>query len=318
MLNTDPTFKNPDLQLFRYRIFGYQLEMPLPLPDFEQCLDPDPCPESDVKLQFMPVPKIPLNTCWTSHMTEFGIGPDGFEIRHPVLGRLLVQDGGTILLQPGAEKYARLIRTLLSNTLMPVIALQRGQIPLHASIVRIAGQLTAFIGASGAGKSTLAVQLHVRGESVLTEDIGVVDIDADQRVWVRPGIPYFRLWRDAMQHLEIDHGDHPRVWRNRSKHHVLLHQAGTQRPELLRRIYLLEDSASGEIDVHRIKGFEAIQAVISAVPFNIMQHSQSLYRNFFEQSVSLTRQVNCYRLRRPRDFSQSERLLQRLYQHISE
>jgi hypothetical protein len=305
------------LQEYRYLIFGYRLAMPCMLPDFEQCLDPDPESKPDVQLQFKPVPQISLDTFWTSHNTDFGIGPGGFEIKHPVLGRILVQKGRKIMLQPGMEKYGRLIRTLLSNTLMPVVSLQRGQIPLHASIVRIENQLTAFIGGSGAGKSTLAAQLHARGESILTEDIGVIEVDDRQRIWVRPGIPYFRLWQDAMQHLGIDPDDHPRVWQNRSKHHVPLFQAGNQKWEQLRRIYVLEDSPTGEIEICSIKGFEAIQAVISAVPFNILQHSQSLYRNFFEQSVALTRQISCYRLRRPRDFSLSERLLQRLHQHAS-
>lgn len=309
---------SPGQKEYIYRLFGYRLVMPFALPDFDQCVDHNPDQQADVHAFLRGVPVTTPDTSWTQKNIEFAIGDGMFQLRHPALGRVIVKDGSEIFFEPGAEKFNRLVRTFLSNTLMPVIALQRGQIPLHASIVDIGGTLSAFIGISGAGKSTLAAQLHQKGNAILTEDIGVLDFDQQQQVLVRPGIPYFRLWRDSMQHLQIDHSAHPRVWKNRTKHHIPMIQdrEDDQEQAILQRVYLLQDADDGQVTISKMTGFEAVQAILMAVPFNILQHSAELYGDFFTKCMTLTRQVDCYRLNRPKDFSLSEVMVETLTQHI--
>ncbi len=115
--------------------------------------------------------------------------------------RVLVEDGRTVTIElaPGADAAEA------SSTLMaPVQAVlwhQRGLLPLHASVIGVNGVAVALSGPSGVGKSTLAAALAAGGHEVLADDICIVD--AANGADVLPGAARLRLWRDAVDHLNI-------------------------------------------------------------------------------------------------------------------
>ncbi|MEN9506096.1 MAG: hypothetical protein RI958_2022 [Actinomycetota bacterium] len=60
-----------------------------------------------------------------------------------------------------------------------IATLQRGDLALHASTLRVGGAVVAIAGASGAGKSTTALGLVARGHELLVDDTTLVRLDGD-------------------------------------------------------------------------------------------------------------------------------------------
>jgi len=76
---------------------------------------------------------------------------------------------------------------------------QRGLLALHGNSVVIDGHAYVFVGPSGSGKSTLAAWFHDRGYQLIADDVSVVAFSSTGEAEVRPGLPRFRLWREAIE-----------------------------------------------------------------------------------------------------------------------
>ncbi len=75
----------------------------------------------------------------------------------------------------------------LGSTALPLLAGERGGLPLHASAVGIGGSAVVICGVTGRGKSTLAATFAARGHEAIAEDGVVVEVDqAEPIVW--PGL----------------------------------------------------------------------------------------------------------------------------------
>ncbi|MGA0879538.1 MAG: hypothetical protein ACO3SP_10520, partial [Ilumatobacteraceae bacterium] len=81
--------------------------------------------------------------------------------------------------------------------------LQRGEIPLHASAVSIAGRVVAIAGLKGAGKSTTSVGLARRGHELLVDDTSLLHLDGSE-VRITPYRRNVHLLPDAASQLGID------------------------------------------------------------------------------------------------------------------
>lgn len=77
------------------------------------------------------------------------------------------------------------VRRAFQNEIWPYVRVARGDFVLHASAIRVAEGLVAFVGPSGAGKSTLARRLGRLGYSWRGDDALVVD-PSSPAAWALP------------------------------------------------------------------------------------------------------------------------------------
>jgi HPr Serine kinase C-terminal domain len=137
----------------------------------------------------------------------------------------LVNGPGEVVVspRPGAKEVE--IRVFLLASVLGLLCHLRGLLPLHASCVAVDGKAVALCGASGMGKSTAAAQLTRRGHRLLADDVCAIDAHAAGGPRVLPSFPRLKLWRDALDALEIPCG---RLERNRpgqNKYHHLQAEA---------------------------------------------------------------------------------------------
>lgn len=119
----------------------------------------------------------------------------------------LVEGGRRVTVRPRSGASATTVRLFLLGSVFGFLCHQRGLLPLHAGCVEIDGKAVAFAGHSGAGKSTLAAAFLRRGYPVLADDITVLDMDAPGGPLVLPSFPRIKLWRDALEGMDIpSHG----------------------------------------------------------------------------------------------------------------
>ena len=89
--------------------------------------------------------------------------------------RFLVERGEAIRYAVEEGVGAADLRLFLLSTAWPVLAMQRGLLPLHASAIADGANVHAFVGASASGKSTLAAALSVRGQPFFADDVLLLD-----------------------------------------------------------------------------------------------------------------------------------------------
>ena len=134
--------------------------------------------------------------CFTALDGTFYCGENG-------LGRVRVRSGTEILVEPaGRSDDADMLRLLVLGFALPALLHQRGLLVLHASVVAINGGSVAFMGRSGAGKSDASRESFFNGgDTIISDDIAVIDLAAGMPLRVQPGAPRLKLWPASVAKL---------------------------------------------------------------------------------------------------------------------
>jgi hypothetical protein len=144
---------------------------------------------------------------------------------------------------------------LLIGQALPAAAAVRELELLHASAVTIGGRAVAFAGLPGLGKSSLAVQLMLRGRSLLAEDVLALAV-RDGAIVAEPGAAMINLRDDEYAQLDEPERLGDPVGRAEGKVHLIAPRDDGARP--LGVLYLLDRGAPSD------PVFEPIEALIAA------------------------------------------------------
>jgi hypothetical protein len=170
---------------------------------------------------------------------------------------------------------------------------------LHASAVAVEDGAVAFLGDCGSGKSTTAGVLHAHGYAVVADDVTAIQID-QVRPMVQPGYPQLKLWPSVAAALGYSPETLPRLHAQLEKRAFLATRGFQHRPLPLRRIYVLAEGLSQ--DIERLRPQEAL--------VELVRHSYGIHwlqttnaSSHFLHCARLTKNVTTCRLRRPQSLS---------------
>jgi hypothetical protein len=194
-----------------YRLFGLRVASEIELPElFEAGLD------AGDGLVDVTIVRGAVAAAGPDAVDGVVVAGDGATLEVPDVARFHVVGGKTITVGalPGAPEAN--VRLFLLGSASAILIYQRGLLPLHANAIEIDGRAVAFLGESGAGKSTLAAWFNDRGARILSDDVCVVgfgDGGGEGEVpLAMPGLPRYRLWRDALERSGRDAAHHPRSY----------------------------------------------------------------------------------------------------------
>ena len=229
-------------------LFGLAIHSELPLPGLPRA--DDAAPRVDVRYGSVPPQDGPVRP----------VVGGGLSLQIPSVGRFLISNGNTIVIDPAPGVGERELRVYLLGSACGALLHQRGLLPLHANCIEIDGRAVAFLGRSGAGKSTLAHWFQSSGHAVLADDVSAIALG--EPPIAHPGVPRLRLWQDAIEAAGLDRSNYPRSFEGHDKFDV---PADATRQALpLGACYLLAEAAEGETHgIARLTGLDASEALIA-------------------------------------------------------
>lgn len=124
----------------------------------------------------------------------------------PGVAAYLARGGSEVTIATRLPPDAPDVGLFLLGTIFGALCHQRGMLPLHASCVAFGVRAFAFAGMSGSGKSTVAAALVAQGGLLVSDDVMVVDLQADGTPVILPGVPRQKLWRDTLTALGLPAG----------------------------------------------------------------------------------------------------------------
>lgn len=127
--------------------------------------------------------------------------PFGYLIRFPEQADFEIDlTADEIRAFPADDDHVAVTRTILHNSIAPVVGNHKGAFNLHGSAVAIDGGAIAFMGVSRRGKTTLAGAFARAGYPFLTEDVLGLEHARDTFV-VQPSRAVLRLFEDSAAFL---------------------------------------------------------------------------------------------------------------------
>ncbi len=229
--------------------------------------------------------------------TLFFQDESGFLIRFPGVAEFLITHAGEVQCRPspGAEGW----RAILEQQVQPLLLSLRGEQVFHGGAVAAGDQAVAFLAPSGQGKSTLTAAFARRGMPFLSDDCLHLELGGPQ-AYVRPHVPYLRLWEDSAEVL----GDGEAAYVAGSPKPRLMAGDGlpyhaTELP--LARIYLL---GPGDAESPVIEPVSASQALmgLTANAFVLDIKNPEVLRRNLQAHARLVREIAIRRLDYPRRY----------------
>ncbi len=275
----------------RYSLYGITVVLPLAV----AALAPAEVAGDEVRCSFGEVP-IRLEACeltgpgWQASAGRFLYGAEG--------GRLLVESGRRVVLQPASAAPFEQRLYLMLQIGLPVALIQRGELVLHAAVAQTPAGAVAICGESGAGKSTMLAALLARGCGMLTDDIAVLRRTPDGAVAVCPGAPQLHLTQAAAERLACaDRATGPQPWR-RMKVALSPDAPPPTSPARLSALYVLTPQARDTVTATALAGRARLSAAQAAIAGPAFGETQALA---FPTLTALLNRVGVIRIERPAD-----------------
>ena len=246
-------------------------------------------------------------------------------------GRSLAEGGRHVIDLPGIARYeasahALAIMPAAGMPLAEAERLQRGApaaaqwllrgcAPLHAAAVHTAQGAIVIAGRSASGKSTIAALFHQRGYGVLADDLTALQL-LEGRPVALPGYAGITLWGDALARMGFAAGEDVRVHPELDKYVVTPVTPCTDRPVLLRAIFLLAAHGDPAVKVEAVTGVEKFQ-IVGHHTYNTRLTDALASRDaFFALSAAIAAAVPVWRIRRPRQVWTAEQIADQIERRI--
>ena len=228
--------------------------------------------------------------------------PDGLILVVPNAGRFEIKNGTDVTIEMSDNPDMPLLRLYLFGSIMGLICHLRGLFPLHASAVALEGNAIAFCGPPGAGKSTLAACCVEAGAQLVADDILVISGQLGSGTVVNPGMPKFKLWRDALETLGRTTAGLTPDWARAEKFHVPADQHIVTEPVQLSQIFILEtDENAGAGMTIPLSGAEVVSELVQNTYRPEYLDLTGRRAAHFAECIRLSKMTKITRLGRRRD-----------------
>lgn len=183
--------------MFKYQVYGLAIESELELVDLIE----SPGSISEVSIKYGIVPEHLPKSKQVGVLFE--AAPNEFIFRFEGIAAYWVRNGNEIIIHPNKSTSSDDLVVFLLGSVMGALLHQRNSLPLHGSAIATLEGAIIITGRSTVGKSSLAAALCERGYQALADDISVITEDNGTFV-LNPGIPFFKLWKDTISHLNFN------------------------------------------------------------------------------------------------------------------
>ncbi len=287
-----------------FQAFGLLINSTIPLPELVPYTGEE---TPGVNIHVGTVPSHLENPSLTGVLFE--VKGNQFLLRIEGVAAYLAEDGVKVMIDPVPGADEREIRLFLYTSVFGAVLHQRGILPLHASSVVKDNRAYVFMGPSGSGKSTLAAAFQKRGYRLLADDITVVSVVPPNPPTAIPGYPGVKLWRDAMDHLDLESNDAIRI-REKMEKYTLPSQDFLEEPVPIKAIYRLGIvNNESEASLQPVKGCDKLSFLTGNTYRGRFLKGMAIGNRHFLQANTFARIVRMVSLKRANDLGQLKDLL---------
>ncbi len=247
---------------------------------------------------------------------DWDISEDHFALYIQEIGKFLVLQGRTIVVEVYHDADLSRVRLFILGTCFGVLIHQRNLLPLHGCAIATPSGCKIFAGPVGIGKSTLAAGFVKSGYKILADDVSVISIPENRQPLVYPSYPQIKICPDSADKLSIQTDSLPSVDVAKTKFRYPIRNNYYSKPMVLSSIYFLDTTVKSDFEARQIKGISKFQKLIANTYRQMLMENIELKYNHFELCSKLSNIVPMYDLNRPSESFQIFGLIEFLENHF--
>lgn len=276
---------------YKYQAFGLNVQSEFEIPEFIEGSFKD----SQVSVSLGDVPES------LEHPEKKGLRyqlrENEFLLKLEHVADYYVKDGTTIIIQKKDKSTMQEVRLFMSGLIFSALLQQRGLFALHGSAIKKGRNAFLVCGRSGAGKSTLTREFLNDGYKLLSDDISVI-YEKEGSIFVQPSFPFIKLWKDSMEHLEMDELSGARLREQMEKYGFHLHDEFHNQLMPVNNIFVLVPHNKPEYIREQIRGIEKFN-VLKNQTHRFQFMSEAVRQYHFDLMNAIASKVPLYRITRP-------------------
>ena len=306
----ESTLEKSLLSTYNYTVFGLEISSDI---ECAECLS-GADEKFDVRIRLEAIPEqFVENEDWDLFWKAT---PEYFFLTVKGVGKYLVTNGDTILVENAADAITPDLRVFLFGTCMGVILHQRKILPIHGSGVVVNNSCIIFSGEIGAGKSTLASSFLKRGAKIIADDVCSVTFTDHGSPIVHPGYAQVKLCSDAAAHFNIVRSDYSRVSSYSDKLHIRVMDKLQKSSLPVTAIYFLEKYNQLNVKIREVTGAEKFFYVNKNIYRKSLIRGLSRVRAHFENNTRFVGKVPMFQICRPGAGVLTDDLVNRVEEHL--
>lgn len=164
-----------------------------------------------------------------------------------------VEGGKSITYKMKPEGDYMKMRSYILGFAISMLALQRGKLAIHCSVVCKNGKATLIAGESGAGKSTLTDRLLENGYKLMADDMTFVEV-VDGNAVAHSAFPYRKLCKNVVEEKSYDKSKLIYIDEDKEKYLVPCHDKFVSEPLKVEKFVYLTVNKGEKVEFSKIEG----------------------------------------------------------------
>ncbi len=229
------------------------------------------------------------------------------------VGEFLLKEDGSILYRKANGVAEEVFQNYLTGSILPAAHAYAGNLVLHGSCIRVKNKVIGFLGYSGMGKSTTAKAMILRGHQLISDDN--IMVCNYQPIKVLVGENHMRLWKDALNHFDLETDGKSKVHPDFNKHINIIDKHSAEKEVPLDALFILSYGRKHEI--LPLTGAQAVTELVSQCKGLLFLKEDREVQHFMQCSA-LARQIPVYLLKRRRGLQNLDKLCAKLEEFLAQ
>ncbi len=218
-------------------------------------------------------------------------------------GDFQIQNGSHVTVSPASDLendpyISERLRIYLMGTVMAVLLIQRGMLPVHGGALLKKDGVMIVTGDMGAGKSTVVTALSLSGLPFLADDVSVLCEEAGV-IRVLPAYPQRKLCGDAALRLGFDTSKMVKINERRDKFVIRGLRDWHPEPEPLRCIIEIVVRDGGGVELQKLSSLDKLKMVHKNIYRPEAHRLCSSSQILMNACAKVAAQTEMYRVYRP-------------------
>lgn len=292
---------NKVIKKYKYKVYGLIIESEFQLQELYKVEDVNE--EVDVNISYGKTPKDIAKELDASELRTkcCPISRGDIWVTVNEIANYNILNGDTIIVDPKEGVDFSRVKAFLLGWCFGILFTQRNIIAIHGSGILVGDKGVIIAGESGAGKSTLAEAFKIKGNSFVTDDVAVIDVNDSLYPKIKPAYSTKKLSKDVMDYFGYDIEKYKRNKKNddRKRFIVPCDDKFINKEIPLNAVFILAVEDVEDIKVSELKGKEKIDSLMKNGYFLKVEAIQGMRPEYFKQYLNLAQKVKVYRLIRP-------------------